>query len=322
MKYTLEELQRFYGKPVDWVSGNAKPYRDRDIERFNEWQRAALEFVKESWRKQPTPLTIRQIHYHLVSRPELGYENNIKFYNKLVTHILRARITGLIPWDSISEQVSEVSHYEPVGVSDPEEALRRALETAEYQVGENPWHVLKRYLVVFTEKRELLPQLEYVTRKYYVRLVCFQGYGAWTRIYYEHHRMKHELHQGRDVYVLVVTDHDPSGLDINRLYGSIVKYYWKLPVEVHRVMLKIDQVQRYNLPPWAVKVKDPRAKWYIQNFGEDVWEVDALGRERMQAILEEEILKFIDMDVWQEVEKRNEERRKKVREMASKMLKG
>jgi len=314
--YTLEELQRLYGRPADWVSHSAKPLKRR----LKPWQEHAINFVLESYKKQPTPLSVRQIHYHLVSQTDLGYQNTLKDYNKLINFILRARISGLIPWYYISEEETRVSYIPPGGVKDPKEALKEAIKNAQYSIGIDPWEEMNRYVVVFTEKRELLSQLDYVTNRYYVRLVCFRGYGAWTRIYYESQRIKEMIDEGRDIYLLVVTDHDPSGLDIHRFYGSLLRFFWKLPVEVQRVMLTIQQVQEYELPPWAVKVKDPRAKWYIQKFGHDVWEVDALGRERMQEILEEHIKSLIDWNIWNKVMEENRKKQEEVMKMAEKML--
>lgn len=394
--YTLDELQEWYGRKNKDVSISAKSLV---LEKLNEKYRAiaeeAIDFVKKSYSEQPTPLSIRQVHYHLVHQLIGTYTNTIKDYNILIKLILQARIAGLIPWHMISETESLVSYNPPTGMN-PKEAIKKALEEAAKQPGIDPWDAMNKCVVVFTEKRELQPQLELITNKYYVRLISLRGYGAWSRLYKEalgykdftkimmsketmsaeeeqtigsflelvntvgklripvykgskenivgvahvkdaakpenqNMHVKDIMHttftinkdgnieedrKGYTLYAYFVTDHDPSGLDINRLYASILKNFWNVKCIDCRVMLKKDQVDAGNLPPAPTKVKDPRSKWYMGKFGTNCWEVDALGREKMQKTLEDEIRKLIDWKIWDEVEKMNKENAERTRELA------
>jgi len=290
VEYTLDELQKLYGRRVDAVSRNAKPL---NLERLNsKWKpivEEAIRFIVNSYNKDRTPLTVRQVHYHLVHEP-IGYRNDLKH--------------GLIGWEMISEEESTVFHNAPAG-ADPEEAIKEALEAAKYTTGKNPWEEMGKYVLVLTEKRELGPQLKSIADKYFVRLVCVRGYGMWSRLYIEGLLISEALEKDLEPYVLFVTDN-----------------YWNLPIEDIRVMLTIDQVKNYNLPPAPTKVKDPRAKWYIKAFGNDSWEVDALGKEGMQKMLEESIQSLIDWDIWNKVMKENEENMRRTEEIAKKFLEG
>ncbi|MDI6708761.1 MAG: hypothetical protein QME47_06740 [Candidatus Thermoplasmatota archaeon] len=322
--YTLEDLQEWYGRKNGDVSKLAKPLV---LEKINEKCRRiaeeAINFVNTSYAQQPTPLSIRQVHYHLVHQLAEIYSNTIKDYKILIKLMLQARIAGLIPWHMISETESLVSEAIPAGMN-PEDAIKKALEDAQKQAGKSPWDAMGKRVVVFTEKRELQPQLEYVTNNYFVRLISLRGYGAWSRLYRESLEYQNFMkdRNNYELYAYFVTDHDPSGLDINRLYASILKNFWKLACKDHRVMLRKDQVDAEVLPPAPTKVKDPRAKWYIRKFSTDCWEVDALGREKMQKILEEEIKKIIDFKVWDEVMKENAENVEKTKKIAEEMMKG
>ena len=322
--YTLDELQEWYGRKTDAVSISTKPLV---LERLKEKPRTiaqeAIGFINKSYSEQPTPLSIRQVHYYLVHQLSGVYSNTIKDYNKLITLILKARIGGLIPWHMISETESLVSHMVPAGM-DPEAAIKKALEEAQKQAGLNPWDAMNKYIVVFTEKRELQPQLEYITNDYFVRLISLRGYGAWSRLYREalEYQKFTKDRDNYEMYAYFVTDHDPSGLDINRLYASILKNFWKIDCEDHRVMLKHDQVKSEDLPPAPTKVKDPRAKWYMRKFSTNCWEVDALGRDKMQKTLEGEIRKIIDFKVWDAVMKENMENIEKTKKIAKEMMEG
>ena len=320
MKYTLEELQELYGRQEDDVSKNAQPLVvDKLAGKWKPIMEDAIRFVNESFRKDPTPLSVRQTHYHLV-HAGLGYDNDLKHSKKLTKYMLQARIANLIQWRMISEEESTVRHVVPAGM-DPEEAIRNAIENAENSAGKDPWDEMGKYLLIVTEKRELGPQLEAITDEYYARLVCTRGYGMWSRYYKESRYLKGALDEGKECTVLFITDADPSGLDMNRFGASLIRKFWGLDVRDVRCMLTEDQIQHFNLPPAPAKVTDPRAKWYINRFGDDVWEVDALGKERMQEMLRETIESYIDHDVWDPVMEENRENILKTRELADKYLK-
>lgn len=319
MNYDLAYLQAMYGRDIDEVSRHAKPL---NLEKLTgKWRpiaEEAIRFVVDSYNVDSIPLSIRQVHYHLVHEP-LGYVNDLKHANRLTTLILRARLANLIQWHMISEEESTVYSNEPAG-ADPEQAIKEALESAKYATGKNPWKAMGKYVVVFSEKRELGPQLEAITSKYYLRFICTRGYGMWSRFYREAERIKNAIDEGLECYALFVTDHDPSGLDLNRFAVSILKNYWKLPVNEIRVMLNMDQIKSLDVLAAPVKIKDPRAKWYTKVFGTTSWEVDALGKEGMQRILEDKILSLIDADIWDSVMEENEENIRKTEELARKIL--
>jgi len=318
-RYSLEELQKIYGRAEDDVSRNARPLI---LEKLNEkWRKImerAINFVRESYAKDYVPLTIRQVHYHLIHEP-VDYANDVKHVRKLTELILRARVAGLIDWDAISEEESTVYENAPSGAS-PEAAIQVALRTAKYMVGKNPWDEMRKYVVVITEKRELGPQLHAITDQYYVRLVCTRGYGMWSRLYREAQLIKDALGKGYECYVFFVTDHDPSGLDLNRFGAAILRKFWKLKIIDVRAMLTIDQIKEFDLPPAPTKVTDPRAKWYIKRFGRESWEVDALGKERMQEILRRAIEELIDKDVWDKVMEENRKNMERTEELAKELL--
>ncbi len=316
MKYTLEELQALYGREPDAVSRNAKPLVLEKIR--GKWQpimEKAVEFVIRSYNEDLIALSVRQVHYHLESAArDLGYKNDSDHAKKLTTYMLQARIGELIEWKMITEQESTEHETAPAG-ADPEEAVLKALEMAEFQTGENPWDALEKYIVTFTEKRELGPQLQVVTGRLFTRLICTRGYGMWSRLYKELEKMNEALKEGKEVHVLYVMDHDPSGLDMNRLGAAILKKFWNVPVQEHRVMLTMDQVEEYGLAPAPTKVKDPRAKWYLKAFGDGQWEVDALQKKGMQDVLRAHIETFIDRDVWDPIMKQNDENVAKTKEL-------
>jgi len=320
-EYTFEDLQRLFDKPLDWISHNAFPI-DLDLvkSRWKPILDEAINFVKESWYQQPTPLSNRQVHYRLIHVPYLEYHGD-RDYDYLVDYLVRCRITGLIDWIMLSEFESLIAEEEPTGGIDPEEIIKEALENAEYATGINPWREMGKYVVVITEKRELHPQLEWVCKKYYVRLVCCKGETPWSRLYREAERMLKKIKEGFDVQVEIVTDHDPTGLEIQRFIMAVLYNWFKVDVKINRLMLTHKQVESYKLPPYEPSTNDKRTKFYTKIFGNEAWEVDALQRDRMQIILERRIRDVRNWKSWDGEEKRNQETRERVRELAEKLLK-
>lgn len=65
--------------------------------------------------------------------------------------------------------------------------------------------------------------------------------------------------------------------------------------EIIPVGLTMEQIREFNPPNNPAKITDPRAKKYIEEFGEISWEVDALRPKVMQDIVRSAIQGTIDM---------------------------
>lgn len=68
--------------------------------------------------------------------------------------------------------------------------------------------------------------------------------------------------------------------------------------EVIPVGLTMAQIQQYNPPPNPAKITDPRAKKYVEEFGQVSWEVDALTPKIMTEIVEKAVTENMDMGVY------------------------
>ena len=67
------------------------------------------------------------------------------------------------------------------------------------------------------------------------------------------------------------------------------------------------QIEQYDPPPNYVKEDDSRTKWYREEFGtESCWELDALDPKVIDALIDEEIAKFVDQEKWDKVIAREE----------------
>lgn len=70
-------------------------------------------------------------------------------------------------------------------------------------------------------------------------------------------------------------------------------------VKVKRLALNWNQIQQYHLPPNFAKVTDSRAKKYIQEFGHESWELDALEPQVIVDLVRTEVRKLRDTGKWE-----------------------
>ena len=72
-------------------------------------------------------------------------------------------------------------------------------------------------------------------------------------------------------------------------------------VEVKRVALTMNQVQTYNPPPNPAKITDSRASKYIDMFGDESWELDALEPQMLNQLITNEVTALRDDAIYQAV---------------------
>ena len=117
--------------------------------------------------------------------------------------------------------------------------------------------------------------------------------------------------------ILYLGDHDPSGLDMIRDVRERLAEFGT-DVEIIPVAITKEQIERYQPPPNPAKIKDPRAGWYIREYGRTSWEVDALNPDVLHELLEGAIHSLLDADVYREVLEREEKEKEELRKLISK----
>jgi hypothetical protein len=122
----------------------------------------------------------------------------------------------------------------------------------------------------------------------------------------------------RRLHALYVGDWDPSGLYMSErdLPDRLLKYDG-FHVDVERIALTREQTR--GLPSFAAtdKRKDPRFKWFIENYGARCWELDALDPNVLRSCVENKITDLIDADAWERCAIVNRAEQKSLREILS-----
>jgi hypothetical protein len=70
-------------------------------------------------------------------------------------------------------------------------------------------------------------------------------------------------------------------------------------VVLRRIALLREHLERLPSFPASDKKRDPRYRWYVDNYGDRCWEIDALDPNDLRSIVEDEISRSIlEPDAW------------------------
>jgi hypothetical protein len=84
---------------------------------------------------------------------------------------------------------------------------------------------------------------------------------------------------------------------------------------VHHLAITQEQIATHNPPPNPAKFSDPRADWYVKNYGKTSWEVDALPPEVLINTLEAKIRSMIDLKRYSEMLEKEASDKERLQEM-------
>ena len=245
-------------------------------------------------------LTVRQLHYQMVVRN--WRENTERAYQNLSDILSKARYAGLVDWDAIEDRgrpVHRQSHWENPG---------DILKSAAHSFSVDKWVGQPYQPEVWIEKEALTGVIENVCSTWDVSYFACKGYASTSCAYDAARRLQNYHDMGRLPVILYLGDFDPSGEDMSRDLIERMGMF-EVDVELRRLALNPDQIERYNPPPQMVKKTDARASAFIERNGGHCWELDALGPDIIIRLIEDEIESLIDMGRWNAQVKRQEDGR-------------
>jgi len=252
---------------------------------------AALQVIT-TYMAQGLKLTLRQLFYQLVSRNVI--RNTRSEYSNLSVIVTKGRKAGYIDWDAIEDRIRvPYRHYHVENVLG---ALDRAYcnYRLDRQAGQDV------YIEVWVEKDALFNVLLPVTDRYHVYLLVNRGYPSTTAIYDASLRYIEADEEGKAGIIFYIGDHDPSGLDMVRDIEERMEEFGAFPHLV-RIALTWEQIQEHKPPANYTKIRDPRAEWYISQYGVDCWEVDALPPEVLNKLVTEAVESKVDLSAFKKI---------------------
>ncbi len=261
------------------------------------FRRSSVEMIEraliiiEEYEQLGFRLTLRQLYYQFVSRNWLA--NKQSEYKRLGGVINDARLAGIIDWNAIEDRARNLQTFP--WWDDPASIVSVCSNSFQLDLWKNQNH----YIECWVEKEALIGVISHACSKWRVNHFACKGYtsqsemwdGGWNRL-------RGKKGQGKDVTIIHLGDHDPSGIDMTRDIEDRMRLFVGGPVEILRIALNMDQVEEYNPPPNPAKMTDSRFDGYVKIFGDESWELDALPPNVVVEMIEGEILNRLDLDLW------------------------
>lgn len=260
-------------------------------------------------RAQGYVLSVRQLYYQLVTVNAIP--NSEKSYKNIVNIVGRGRMAGVLDWDSIEDRgrnLAANSHW-----SKPSDVIRTA--AASYAI--DKWADQPYYVEVMCEKDALSNVFWPVCSRFDVGFNANKGYSSLSAMRDCGLRMAAAVAKRRIPWILYFGDHDPSGLDMTRDVAERVGLFAGVEVKVRRMALNMDQVERYRPPNNPAKMKDARARDYVEQYGVSSWELDALEPSVLAAICTEALTTLRDQPTWEAAVEKEERGRRGLRRVAA-----
>lgn len=241
-------------------------------------------------------LTLRQVYYQLVAR---GYiPNNERSYKNVGNLINDGRLAGLIDWFAIVDRTRNLrgnSHWES-----PESVIN----SARYSYMLDRWKSQPNYVEVWVEKDALVEIVGQICRKLDVPHFSCRGYTSQSEMWVAAQRFIQQDHKESRT-IIHLGDHDPSGIDMTRDIQDRLEMFGA-DVYVQRVALTMEQITAYNPPPNPTKLSDARAEGYINNYGYECWELDALEPKVISDLINDEVSALVYPELFLEIEEKEE----------------
>lgn len=255
--------------------------------------------ILREYKKQGYTLTLRQLYYQFVSRGLI--DNNERSYKRLGKLVTDARMAGIMDWEAIEDRNRAVSSWRI------NEDIDDILADIHFQFAADFWQDQTYYVEVWVEKDALSNVIERAVMPFRVPYLACKGYLSASEAYRAAKRFESAGNDGKQCLLIHLGDHDPSGLDMTRDNGDRMNLMSFNEVEVRRIALNMDQIDRYNPPPNPAKTTDSRSDDYISQYGETSWELDALEPGVVVELIRREIEPLIDPDPWAEAKEREAE---------------
>ena len=249
--------------------------------------------ILEDYKEQGYKLTLRQLYYQLVSSDIL--ENKVQNYAKLSRILTDARLCGFVDWSIIEDRIripQRPSQWD---------SINDLVSAALSQYRKDRHYSQENYIEIWVEKDALSGILQPITEKYHLNLMVNRGYSSITAMWNASQRFQEQLNHDKNCHIIYLGDHDPSGLDMIRDIKDRMSTFQIDNLTVNQIALTQSQIKQYNPPPNPAKENDPRAKWYIEKWGNVSWELDALKPQVLTILLESEIKKLINLELYNSI---------------------
>ncbi len=264
---------------------------------------ACLAIVKEN--RRYWPLSDRSIHYLLLndpplkhaSKPDSTYSNTqADFKGKLCDLLLRARLFGLIPWEAITDETRPITIA--ATYPNPQAFIRDQLAGFMKNYWRSYQQSQPNHIEIIAEKLTVKNIVEPIALKFGIPLTIGRGYSSGPPRQDMAERFEKS---GKDrLVVLALTDFDPDGENIAESFATSMKLDFDIDgIGAYKVALTAKQVRDLKLVP-RMKAKKGAStyKKFVEKHGDNVFELEAVAPEKLQALLTKAIDGVMDRDLF------------------------
>lgn len=262
-----------------------KNFRSESLSLINQ-----INEVIEEYEAQGYSLTLRQCYYQLVARAIIP--NNERSYKNTGNLINDARLAGLIDWHAIEDRtrnLQRLSHWD---------SPKSIIDSASYQYRKDIWENQEYYVEVWVEKEALANVVGRVANELDVPYFCCRGYVSQSEMWSAAQRFRSKQEDGKDVVLIHLGDHDPSGIDMSRDIEERLVMFGvdTFMFNFRRIALNMEQIEEFAPPPNPAKLTDSRCGAYISRYGDESWELDALEPRVIHDLITNNVTEFWDID--------------------------
>lgn len=286
---------------IEYVPKTFTPGHEAVIQQANE--------ILEDYAGQGYDLTLRQLYYQFVARALIA--NRDREYKRLGSIVNDARLAGRIGWNRITDRTRNLRGI--YHVDDVEQAVKETAEQFALDLWANqPWR-----LEVWVEKDALVGVIGQMADELDVPYFSCRGYTSQSELWTAAMRVVRYLKDGKRVKIIHLGDHDPSGLDMTRDIRDrlmlFTRAHLRAPdVRVERIALNMDQIEQYNPPPNPAKLTDSRGAGYVEEYGDESWELDALEPSVLSDLIRDAVYEVRDVDLWAQAHEEQERERERL----------
>jgi hypothetical protein len=259
-------------------------------------------------------LTLRQLYYQTVARGIIP--NKQSEYKRIGSIINDGRLAGLIDWSALEDRtrnLESVSHWDS-----PEQIIRAVAN----QYAIDKWDTQDIRPEVWVEKEALAGVVDRICTQLDVAHFSCRGYVSQSEMWVAAQRFIKYAKNGQATHIIHLGDHDPSGIDMSRDITERIRMfmarhgYGAKWFDFTRIALNMDQVQQYNPPPNPAKSTDSRFQGYMDEHGDESWELDALEPRVLSDLIRDKVAEIRDDEAYEE-RKDEEDNQKKQLETVS-----
>jgi len=247
------------------------------------------------------PLTVRRVHYLLLNdpplkhdkKPDSKYVNDKASYKALTGLLIRARLSGDVPMQSIEDSTRPIQ--EGGGFSTFEEFVSAEMDDFLMRYSRNLMQGQPHHVEIMLEKNALRTVIESVAKEYCIPCTTGRGFSSLSP---RHDLAKRFRRSGKSgLVLLMLTDFDPDGDEIAASFARSLRDDFGISsIKAIKVALTAEDVAQYDLPSdMDAKVTSPNYQKFLNRYrSTKVVELDAAPVTLLQSKLREAIESVID----------------------------